>query len=87
MAGVLFYDRGQPVLFGKLFPSRLLAFEDAGPDDRPVVIVTRIEKIVEINRLMRPMEIADTEMQDAGAQAAPLIGRNDDIAGELLQRS
>ena len=39
----------------------------ARSDDRPVVIAAGVEEIVEIDRLMRAMKIADAEMNDAGA--------------------
>ena len=53
----------------ELVAARLLAVEHAGADERPVVVEAGIEQIVEIDRLVRAMEIADAEMQDAGASA------------------
>ena len=45
----------------------LLAVEHAGADQRPVMVVPGIEEVVEIDGLVRAMEIADAEMHDAGA--------------------
>ena len=39
----------------------------AGADDRPIVVAAGVEQIVEIDRLMRAMKIADADMNDAGA--------------------
>ena len=44
-----------------------VAVEHAGADERPVVVAPGIEQVVEIDRLMGAVEIADAEMHDAGA--------------------
>ena len=64
--GILLDDGRQPVLLLKLRAARFFAIEYARADDRPVMPFARIEQIVEIDRLVRAMEIADAEMQDAG---------------------
>ena len=69
MAAVLLDHGGQPVLLLELVAADLLALEHAGADDRPVMAVAGIEQVVEIDRLVRAMEIADAEMHDAGASA------------------
>ena len=52
----------------EFFAAALLAVEHAGADHRPVVVAAGVEQVVEIDRLMRAMEIADAEMHDAGLQ-------------------
>ena len=74
VAAVLLDHGGQPVLLLELVAADLLAVEHAGPDDRPVMVVAGVEQIVEIDRLMRAMEIADAEMHDAAVQRR--CGRN-----------
>ena len=78
VAGVLLDDGGQPVLFLELLPSDLLAVEHAGADDRPVMTGAGVEQIVEIDRLVRAMEIADAEMHDAGRQRGAIVFRRSD---------
>ena len=82
---VLLDHRGQPVLFGQLLAAGLFALEDAGADQRPVMIVSRIEQFVEIDRLMRAMEIADAEMQEAGLQLGAVVIWARDLGGERFQ--
>ncbi len=75
MAGILLDHGGQPVLLGKLAATDLLGLEDAGADQRPVVADARIEQIVEIDGLVRAMEIADAEMHDAGLERRAIVFR------------
>ena len=50
----------------------LLAHVDVGvaharADERPVVVVAGVEQVVEIDRLMGAVEVADADVEDAGA--------------------
>ena len=42
-------------------------------DQRPVVVKPKREQIVQINRLMRPVKIAQTDMDNTGFQIRPVI--------------
>ena len=42
------------------------------------MIHAKVEQPVEIDRLMRPVEIADADMKDAGREVAAVVGRNRD---------
>ena len=75
VAGVLLDHGGQPILLLELLAAGLLAVEDAGADDRPVVVEPGIEQVVEIDRLMRAVEVADAEMQDAGLERGAIVFR------------
>ena len=46
----------------------LLGSRHPGADQRPVVVAAGVEQVVEIDRLMRAMKIADAEMHDAGRE-------------------
>ena len=81
MAAVLLDDRGQPVLLFQLAAADLLAFEHAGADQRPVMADARIEQVVEIDGLVRAVEIADAEMHDAGFECRAVILRTGDLGG------
>ncbi len=83
VARILLDHRGQPVLLLQLLAACLLALEHAGADDRPVMSVARVEQIVEIDRLMRAVEIADAEMQDAGLEVVARIFRHGDAVGSF----
>jgi hypothetical protein len=48
---------------------------NAGTDQRPIVVESEIEQIVEIDGLVRTVEISYTEMHDAGMQRPAVIGR------------
>ena len=86
VAAVLLDHGGQPVLLLELLAADLLAVEHAGADQRPVMVAAGVEEVVEIDRLMRAMEIADAEMQDAGAQGAALVGGRGHVAGKFAKR-
>jgi hypothetical protein len=49
------------------------------------MIAARAEQIVEIDGLMRPMEITDTEMQDAGGKIGMVVFRRGDGGRERIQ--
>ncbi len=55
------------ILRGELGAHVDVVFAHAGADDRPVVIASRSEQIVEIDRLMGAVEIADADVNDSGA--------------------
>ncbi len=52
----------------------------AGPDDSPFRGPAR-EEVVDHHRLVRPVERADSEMNDARRDARTVIGRTPDVAG------
>ena len=78
---LLLDDRRQVILSGELGAHVDVVFAHAGADDRPVVIAPGGEQIVEINRLMRAMEIADADVNDAGAEIGAVIARRGDALG------
>ena len=67
----------------KLGAADLLALEDAGADQRPVMADAGIEQIVEIDGLVRAMEIADAEMHDAGLERGAVVFRTGDLGGQV----
>jgi len=50
------------------------------------VIKPGVEQIVEIDRLMRPVEIADADMNDAGGKLGASILRNGDAGRRMRVR-
>ena len=50
------------------------------------MICTGIEQFIEIDGLMRTMEIADAEVDDPGLQIGLAIAGNADILRQVLQR-
>ena len=64
----------------------LLAVEHAGADQRPVMIAAGVEEVVEIDGLMGAVEIADAEMQDAGAQIGAPVAGPATLLGKLAER-
>ena len=87
MTAVLFDHRGQPVLFPQFLPHGFVRRQDPGADDRPVMVAAGVEKIVEIDGLMGAMEIADTEMDDAGRQIGLPVAGYSDVGWKLRQRA
>ena len=85
VSGVLLDDGGQPVLRGQPVAPGPLALEDAGADDRPVAVHAAVEQRIEIDRLVRAVEIANAEMQDAGRQVGARIDRRSHGVGQVLQ--
>jgi hypothetical protein len=67
-AGLQPHHGGEPVLRLKSAAHGLIARTDAGPEQRPIEIPAPVEQVVEIDRLMGTVEIADADVQDAGAQ-------------------
>src|SRR6185437_10301000 len=56
------------------------------PYDRPVMIAAGVEEIVEIDRLVGAVKIADADMNDAGAKVAASIFRSRDACGQARER-
>ena len=56
----------------------------AGPDDSPIRGATRKE-VVDHHRLVRPVERANSEMNDARRDARAVIGRTPDLAGKPIE--
>lgn len=83
---VLFDDGRQEVLRGKLFAHDRIGRQDAGPDDRPIMILALVEQVVEIYGLMRPVEVADAEVDDTRCERRSLIGRDGSRLCDLGKR-
>ncbi len=66
--GFLFDDGRQPILLGELLAHDDVVVFHAGADERPIVVAPGAEQVVEIDRLMGAMKVADAEMHDAGAE-------------------
>ena len=66
--GLQLHHGGEPVLRLKSAAHGLIARAHAGPEQRPVEMPAPVEQVVEIDRLMGAVKIADADMQDAGAQ-------------------
>ena len=86
VAGVLLDHGGQPVLRLEPGAAGLLALEHTGADQRPVMPLARVEQVVEIDRLVRAVEIADAEMHDARFQRSAVIGWPADSVGQVEER-
>ncbi len=67
---------GQKILCRQLVAHGLIGGQDTGPDDRPVVIRAGVEQIIQIDRLMGAVKIADTEMDDTTGKFLRIIGGN-----------
>ena len=85
MAFVLLDDRGQPVLRLKDGAALLLALENAGTDQRPVMAEAEIEQVVKIDGLVGAVEVADTEMNDAALERRTLVFRPGHLGGQGRQ--
>ena len=83
---LLLDDCRQPVLFLKLLTDRDVRIAHPRPDDRPVVIAPGVEQIVEIDRLMRAVKVADANMNDAGAKVRASIFRRRDACRQARER-
>ena len=64
---LLLDDRRQPVLRLKLCAHVDVRLAHARADERPVAIGAGVEEIVEIDRLMGAMKVADADMNDPRA--------------------
>ncbi len=73
--GLLLDDGRQPVLRLELFPHVDVGLAHAGADDRPIAIDPGIEQVVEIDRLMGAVKVADADMEDAGLEVGPPVVR------------
>ncbi len=71
LIGLLLDHGGQPVLSLQLLAHGLVGWPHARADQRPVVIEPEVEQVIEIDGLMRAMEIADAEMHDTGESDRP----------------
>ena len=77
-AGFELDHRGQPALGFERAAHLPVVRPHPGAEERPVEVAAGVEQVVEIDGLMRPVEIADPDMQDAGAQPRPVVGRPGD---------
>ena len=79
-------DGCQPVLFFELLANVDIGVTNTGADNRPVMIAAGVEQIVEIDRLMRPVKIADANMNDAGAKIGALVFRTRNACRQARKR-
>ncbi len=77
--GVKFDDGRQPVLGRQAFAHGGIIGFDAGADQGPVKVETLVEQPVQIDRLMRPVKVADTYVHDARREIFAGIGRLFDV--------
>ena len=84
--GFLLHDGGQPVLRRQIRAHAVIGLPHTGADQSPVMVEAEIEQIVEIDRLMGAMEIADAEMHDASPERAGIIGRHGGRLSQFLER-
>jgi hypothetical protein len=82
---VLLDDGGQEILGLQLVAHGAVGRHHAGADDCPVMRLAGVEQVVEIDRLVGAVEIADAEMHDAGSQALGVIGRHRGRGRSVLQ--
>ncbi len=82
---VLLDDGGQEILRLQLVAHGPVGRHHAGADDRPVMRLAGVEQVIEIDRLMSAVEVADPEMQDAGGQALGIIGRHGGGGRSVIQ--
>lgn len=73
---VLLDHRRQEILRFELVAHDLVRWQDTRADDRPIAIASQVEKVIEIDRLMRAVEIADAEVHDAGPKVMPAVVRD-----------
>jgi len=85
--GLLLDDGGQPVLRHELLAHRLVGGANADADQRPVVVAAKIEEVVEIDRLMRAVEVADADVHDAGRERARIIRGDCGGLAQFLERT
>ncbi len=78
--GLLLDDRRQPVLRLELRAHVDVRLAHARADERPVVVGAGVEKVVEIDRLMGAMEVADADVDDSRLEIGAPIFRDRDTA-------
>jgi hypothetical protein len=76
--GVQFDQRRQAVLRQKLLALKGIGRPHARAEDRPVVVEPHPEQPVEVPGLMRAVEIAESDVDDAGGEARPVVVRHPD---------
>ena len=63
----------------------LVGLEDADPADAPVQGLAPAHELVDVHRLVRPVEPAHPEVHDADRHRAAVVGRTRDIRGQIGQ--
>ena len=53
--------------------------------DAPALLAGKREHLIDVDRLMRAVEVADAEMDDAGRDGAAVIGRARDALGQAVE--
>ncbi len=71
--GLLLDHRRQPVLRLELFAHVDVGLAHARADDRPFMVGPGVEKVVEIDRLMGAVKVADADMDDARLEIGPAV--------------
>lgn len=78
-------QRAQPVLRGQKIAHGGVIGAYARTDDGPVLRQPLLHQPVRIPGLMRTVEIAQTDMNDAGSQSTAVIGRTQDRGRQIGQ--
>ena len=65
--------RRQTILCQQGLAHRLVMFHDAGTNDSPVTGAAKLHKAMHVPGKMRPVEIPDTDMDNPGRNAGPVI--------------
>ena len=84
--GFLLDDGRQPVLLGELVAHDGVVVPHAGADERPIMVASGAEQVVEIDRLVRAVKVADAEMHDARAELGTPIVRDANPGRHVRQR-
>ena len=59
----------------------------ADTDDAPIALVGQSETAIDVERLMRAVEVAHAEMGDTAFELAAVVGRRGDIGRQLRKRA
>ena len=78
-------DRIEPVLRREPLPNIPVDIDGAGADDGPVVREAGVHQPVQIDRHMRPVEFADTELHDPGRELIAAISRTANSRRNLFE--
>ena len=79
-------QRRQAVLAQELLALRGVVRANAGADDCPVVVEPELEQPVQVPGLVRAVEVAEPDMDDAGGQRGAVISRPRDRLRQVAQR-
>ena len=79
-------QRCEAILRDQFLPHSCVVRADTCAENCPVQRLSLLHQPMQVPGLMRPVEIAEPDMHDAGGQAAPVIGRSVDTRREMVER-